>query len=124
MATGRDKSVGERALGFMDDVEVTRDNCMRCGVMLPDASHSNLLSFLRYCYKCQYNFVDILDWGPKDSTGTLITDISGYGARLHGWDEIIKTREGDVQYNRRYRDIEKWKMQSKKWKDRKKLGDK
>jgi len=86
---GRDKDF-EKPLGYLDDTKVTEDTCSQCGTMLPDASYSNLLSFLRFCFKCQYNYPNLLNWGMDK------VDASGYGRLLHGYHEVIKTKKPDT----------------------------
>lgn len=104
---GRDKDL-EKPYGRWDDVKITKETCTQCGGMVPDASYPDLLSFLRFCGKCQYNFFEgistdgnsfssppkpgekvLVDWGTDKM------DMNGYGRLLHGYHEIIKTKKPD-----------------------------
>lgn len=106
---GRDRDLAEKSYGRWDDVKITKETCAECGGMLPDTSYDNLLSFLRFCSKCQYNFFEGIstDGGnlfsspPKPGEKVLVDwgtdkiDVSGYGRLLHGFHEVIKTKKPD-----------------------------
>ena len=57
--------------GIYDNEPIDENNCRQCGAMLPDGADNDVLSWISWCHKCQYNFPDLFGDNPLSEGGTL-----------------------------------------------------
>jgi len=70
--------------GIYDNEPIDENNCRQCGAMLPDGADNDVLSWISWCQKCQYNFPDLFGDNPFAKTEY------GNEMGLPNWENIMK----------------------------------